>query len=347
MGEFIFCYPDLADVANAPLLNQVENYRGIQTHDVIAPPLATPGAVSSVNQALPVSLSWSPKGMARWYELDIATNPEFSTPVVQEPDQTVANYVLNTPLPDTTYYYRVRTHNDAGASAWSVGSFQTVAPMIRVTTPNGYEAWRRGMQYYIQWNDNIAESVVIDLYKGGVFLKTLATTTSAGAWQWEPGLDLAPGNDYSIRVRSSTEPALFAVSAAAFGIDVPYINPGSLIRLPNGQVQFSLTAPGREPGQGAGLDQSRRLAGSGDGAGDQRQRDLHRRHRAWHAGQVLSAECRALIILRIAALATLVIPVATRKRRFRSRPPWLAGWKEQTAGNIEATCQARVLRPIC
>jgi hypothetical protein len=85
---------------------------------------------------------------------------------------------------------------------------------------------------------------VIDLYKGGVFLKELAASSSAGAWQWEAGLDLAPGNDYAIRVRSSTEPALFAFSAATFGIDVPNINPGSLIRLSNGQVQFSLTAPG-------------------------------------------------------------------------------------------------------
>ncbi len=244
MGEFIFGYPDLPDVAYPPLLAKPENYRGVQTHEVIAPPLAIPGVVSSVNQTLPVMLSWSPKGMARSYELEIATNQDFATPVVQVDYQTVANYVMNTPLPNTIYYYRVRTRNNAGASAWSVGSFQTVAPLIQVATPNGYEAWRRGLKYYIQWNDNVAESVVIDLYKGGVFLKELAASSSAGAWQWEAGLDLAPGNDYAIRVRSSTEPALFAFSAATFGIDVPNINPGSLIRLSNGQVQFSLTAPG-------------------------------------------------------------------------------------------------------
>jgi len=244
MGEFIFCYPDQADVAYAPLLNVAENDRGIQTHDMIAPPLATTGVVYPVNQTLPVSLSWSPQGIARWYELDIATSQDFATPGVHVDYQTVANYVWGAALPGTTYYYRVRTRNDAGASAWSIGSFQTVAPMIRVTSPNGYESWGRGLQYYIQWNDNVAGSVVIDLYKGGVFLQELATSSSAGAWQWEPGADLPPGNDYSIRVRTTSEPALFAVSAASFGIDVPYINPGSLTRLSNGQVQFSLTAPG-------------------------------------------------------------------------------------------------------
>jgi len=149
----------------------------------------------------------------------LLTNPDFATLVVQVTYQTVANYVWGDALPNTTYHYRVRTQNDAGASDWSLGSFQTVAPRIQVTSPNGYEAWHRGLRYYIQWNDNVAESVVIDLYKGGVFLKTLATTSSAGAWQWEAGVDLVPGSDYSIRVRSSSDPALFAFSAAAFGID--------------------------------------------------------------------------------------------------------------------------------
>ena len=34
------------------------------------------------------------------------------------------------------------------------------------------------------------------------------------------------------------------MSAAAFGIDVPYINPGSLLQLADGRAQFSLSAPG-------------------------------------------------------------------------------------------------------
>ena len=102
----------------------------------------------------------------------------------------------------------------------------------------------RGRQFFIKWNDNIAESVVIDLYKGGTFLKTIATSSNAGAYQWNPDPSLPPGNDYTIKIRSSTDATLSNVSAAAFGLDVPYINPGSLLRLPDGRTQFSLTAPG-------------------------------------------------------------------------------------------------------
>ncbi len=244
MGEFIFCYPDLPDVAYPPLLNEPENDRGIQSHGIVAPPLATTGVIYPVNQQRPVALSWSPKGMARWYELEIATSQDFINPVVQVPYQTNANYVLNSPLPNITYYYRVKTWNDSGESAWSPGSFRTVAPIIQVTSPNGYEGWGRGRQFFIKWNDNIAESVVIDLYKGGTFLKTIATSSNAGAYQWNPDPSLPPGNDYTIKIRSSTDATLSNVSAAAFGLDVPYINPGSLLRLPDGRTQFSLTAPG-------------------------------------------------------------------------------------------------------
>ncbi len=245
MGEFIFGYPDLPDVAFAPLLAKPENYRGVQTHEVIAPSLATTGVVYTVNQQRPISLAWSPKGMARWYELEIATNQAFTTPIIAVPYQTAAYYLWSNALTNTAYFYRVKTWNDAGASGWSTGAFQTVAPTVQVTAPNGGEAWRRGVKNFIRWNDNIAESVVLDLYKAGTFLKSLSTNSSAGAYQWEVGLDLMPASDYSIKIRSANNAALFDVSDATFSIvDAPVINAGSVTRLSDGRVQFGLTAPG-------------------------------------------------------------------------------------------------------
>ena len=37
LGEFIFGYPDVPDVANPPMLAAVENYRGVQPQDVVGP----------------------------------------------------------------------------------------------------------------------------------------------------------------------------------------------------------------------------------------------------------------------------------------------------------------------
>ena len=244
-GEFIFGYPDVAEVPYPPILNAVESYRGVQPYEVIAPLQATTGAVYSVNQTLPISLSWSPKGFAAGYQLQIATNQDFASPVVDVPYLTDAFYVWSNASPARTYYYRVNTSNDGGTGAWSVGSFQTVAPFVQVTVPNGGEAWRRGLPYFVQWNDNLAENVRIDLYKGGSLVRNLTTSTpSTGAYKWSiPFSSLTPGSDYTIQITSITDSGLSSASAQSFSIvDAPVIN--SAIPLPDGRVQFGFTALG-------------------------------------------------------------------------------------------------------
>jgi hypothetical protein len=218
LGEFVFGYSELPDVPFAPLLAEVENYRGIQTCEVVAPKLAATGTVYTVNQQLPVLLSWSPKGLARWYELQIASNPSFTSLEVELPYTPSADYVWSNAAPNLTYHYRVKTWNDGGESGWSTGSFQTAAPLVRVTVPNGGETWQRGLKYYIQWQDNLAEPVVIDLYQGGVFLQSLNTNSSAGAFQWEVPLSLALGSAYTIKVRSATNGGLSDLSDLPFSI---------------------------------------------------------------------------------------------------------------------------------
>ena len=220
-GEFIFCFPDLEEVPYAPMLNEPESYRGVQEHMVIAPPLADPCVVYSVNQELPILLSWSPKGFARWYHLQVATDAGFAALVVDESWMTEARYVFETAGPNTTYYYRVNTTNEGGTSEWSTGSFATVPPMIKVTAPNGGEQWKRGLEYFIQWNDNIDEDVVLELYKDDTLVQTIGTVPSDRAHEWEVDLALEPGCDYSIKVKSSTNGALFDMSDDAFSIDVP------------------------------------------------------------------------------------------------------------------------------
>src|SRR6185436_17258703 len=133
-----------------------------------------------------------------------------------------------------------------GVSEWATNSFATVPPQIQVTAPNGGEAWQRGLKQFIQWNDNLLENIAIDLYKGGVFLKTIASNApSTVSYNWTIDLSLVPASDYSLRIRSSINATVFDMSDATFSIiDAPTINPGSVTRLPDGRVQFSLTAPG-------------------------------------------------------------------------------------------------------
>ncbi len=246
LGEFIFCYPDVDDVPYPPILNQVENYRGVQPYDVIAPKMATAGLVYPVNQELPILISWSPKGLARFYQFQLSTNADFSTTIVSTAYQAEAYFVWNGALPGTTYYYRAMTVNEGGQSDWSAGAFQTTPPNIKMLFPNGGEALQRGVSYFIHWSDNLAEPVTIELYQGGALAKTLATNaTSNGAFQWQVGFDLSPGADYSIRISSATNAQVVATSLGAFAIiDAPAITPGTAIRLPDGGIQFDVRCPG-------------------------------------------------------------------------------------------------------
>jgi hypothetical protein len=210
------------------------------------PPLVQTGKTYTVNQQLPIALSWCPKGFAAGYALQIATNQSFATTVIDEPYLAEARYAFSSARSNTTYYWRVTDFNDAGLSDWATSAFATIPPTIRVMTPNGGEAWRRGRSYFIEWDDNILESVTIALYKGGTLVKTIATNApSTVSLTWQIGVDLVPGSDYSLRITSATNGALFDVSDLPFSIvDAPTINTGSITRLPGGHLQFGVTAPG-------------------------------------------------------------------------------------------------------
>jgi len=64
-------------------------------------------------------------------------------------------------------------------------------------------------------------SNLIELYKNEAPVQTIGTVPSDRAHEWQVGLALEPGCDYSIKVKSSANGALFDVSDDTFSIDVP------------------------------------------------------------------------------------------------------------------------------
>jgi hypothetical protein len=229
MGEFIFAYPDLSQIPLVPL--------------IVCPP-----DQSTVNQRQAVSLDWKPSGLVDSYDLQLATDADFTNLVLNTNGLACSMCTLQTVLPATQYFWRVRVVNDGGTSDWASASFTTVPQILQVTAPNGGEVWQRFNTYSIRWVDNLAENVAIDLYKGGVSNRTMTTSTaSSGLFQWTVGaaMPLTPGSDYSIRVRSRTNSAVFDFSDQYFSIvDAPVLNTNSVTVLPDGRVTFNLTAPG-------------------------------------------------------------------------------------------------------
>ena len=200
-GEFVFGYPDMPEIPLQPILYEPED-------------------LAMVNQAQPVVFQWVQRGFGRSYHLQVAKDPEFSTLEVDEAGLMETRYTLGAVDPGATYYWRVNTTNYGGTGEWATRSFKAVPPMVKVTAPNGCETWQRGLDFFIQWDDNLAEDVVLELYKDDTFVQTISKKVSSiGAYEWEVDLALEPGSDYSIKISSSDNEAIFDMSHA-FRIDI-------------------------------------------------------------------------------------------------------------------------------
>jgi hypothetical protein len=227
LGEFIFAYPDHPEILLAPIL-------------------FGPATQASVSQAEPVMFQWTPKGFAGSYHLQVATDSGFSSLVMDQASLTNMAYTLSNLLAGTSYYWRVNVSNSGGTSDWSTASFAAAPPVVQVTSPKGGEAWQRGLPQFITWSNNFAENVAIDLYRTGTRIARLnANAANIGAYSWSISVTNVPSSDYTIRISSATNATVFGASALPFSIvDAPNITARSVARLPDGGVQFALTAPG-------------------------------------------------------------------------------------------------------
>jgi len=125
--------------------------------------------------------------------------------------------------------------NLGGSSKQKVSFSITDSERITVLIPQGEDIWEMGSSKTVTWADNITDNVKIDLYKAGLFSITMsASTESDGSFNWDVPLTLEEGNDYNIRITSTTNTSTIGESDF-FGI---YILPFIKISSPNGSENF-------------------------------------------------------------------------------------------------------------
>ncbi|MCX6307215.1 MAG: choice-of-anchor J domain-containing protein, partial [Bacteroidetes bacterium] len=100
-------------------------------------------------------------------------------------------------------------------------------PTITVASPNGGESWQQGSVHSITWSDNISENVRIELYKGGVLNLTIAASTaSTGTYSWTIPSGQPAGNDYSVKISSTTNSGIYDFGNSNFSISCITFNAG-------------------------------------------------------------------------------------------------------------------------
>ena len=142
-------------------------------------------------------------------------------------------------IPTTTYRgsdYRIKVTSTSNAAVydWSDEPFTINGPPmpeVTVGTPNGGESWNAGSSYAITWsgNSSLTGYLRIELYKGDVLAKTITSSVKAstGSKSWLIPSTQAPGDDYRIKIRSTSNAAVFDLSDEPFTINPPpppYIN---------------------------------------------------------------------------------------------------------------------------
>jgi hypothetical protein len=142
--------------------------------------------------------------------------------MVYEEYLTEAVFTIKTVGDDTAYYWRVKSHNDAGDSDWSAAQmFYTTAPFITVRVPNSGGEFQRGLDYFLHWDDNIEEDVVLQISEEGTdSWMIIDTTESRSAYKWSIDPQITLGN-YFLRIQSITDSLLYDTSDESFLFLIP------------------------------------------------------------------------------------------------------------------------------
>jgi len=123
------------------------------------------------------------------------------------------------------YKIRVSSTSNASVTDSSDNVFTILGPSLTLGSPNGGEAWKSGTYQTIRWTytGDPGSFLKVDLFKGGVFVKTLTSyafkgPNGAGSYSLMAPYQSA-GSDYSIRILSSSNSAVTDTSDAYFIIN--------------------------------------------------------------------------------------------------------------------------------
>ncbi len=119
--------------------------------------------------------------------------------------------IPSTQIPDSDYTIRITSTSNGTVNDVSDGPFTIDPPSLTVTSPNGGEIWTVGSTQTIRWTytGNPGTYITIEVLKGGVLNRTIASSVSkgaggAGSKTWTIPSTQTPGSDYTIRITSKT-----------------------------------------------------------------------------------------------------------------------------------------------
>jgi hypothetical protein len=132
-------------------------------------PPATPVLISpgndTIHQPLTVSLRWTPVTRSERYHIQLGTDSQFFQPLTDDSLLTWNSKTVGPLSIKTVYYWRVRSINSGGASAWSptrrFTTVPTMPPIVILTAPENAAMLSRNSVHF-SWSTT---SVEVDRYQ--------------------------------------------------------------------------------------------------------------------------------------------------------------------------------------
>ncbi len=200
-GDYAFGVPQKIDSAYSPVPISPVNGEKLESQE-------------------PVKLVWGTRGIVKTYNLQVSTDSLFNNMIVNTSDLSSTSYLTST-LSSNKYFWRVNTENKAGISNWSSpAEFKTTAPFIDVTFPSGGEMLSQDSIYIIRWDDNISDSVRIELLQNNTLLSVIDSglVSATNAYRWHVSSNLTADSTYKIKIVSLSNPNLTAMSKGDFTV---------------------------------------------------------------------------------------------------------------------------------
>ena len=125
---------------------------------------------------------------------------------------------------DYTYKIKIRDWSDNMVYNYS-GNF-SINESITISSISSFESWTIGESHYINWDskDVVGEYVKIELLNENEEYFTIAeNTNNDGSFLWEIPDSIKPGISYKIKISSSLNPDLYAISKSYLQIEKPIL----------------------------------------------------------------------------------------------------------------------------
>ncbi len=114
-------------------------------------------------------------------------------------------------LADGKYYrLKISSVEHSGIYSFSDRPFTIQSKSLLSGSTFNDSSLRIGNEYHLQWNDNLRETIQVELYKGDQYSRTItASTLSDGSYRWKVPSYIAKGSGYRLKLTSTADASIY------------------------------------------------------------------------------------------------------------------------------------------